>query len=72
MTLHYYSVRDVSGLFFLDEIDSVKNNKIAYIILHLEKKINFSDCISYADYITERCILEKKSISRFSYGLQRV
>lgn len=27
MTLHYYSVRDVSGLFLLDEIDSVKKIK---------------------------------------------
>ena len=66
MTLHYYSVRDVSGLFLLDEIDSVKNNKIAYIILHLEKKINFSDCISYADYILQKEAFWKRNRYRDS------
>ena len=49
----YYSVRDVSGLFYLN-CDMAEALKKTYIKLKLGEEINFADAISYMDYKIER------------------
>ena len=48
-TMPYYSMRDVSGLFYLN-CDEAYVKKKFYIKLRLNEEINFADEISYMDY----------------------
>ena len=49
----YYSFKDVSGLFLFNQNDEKAKKKI-YIKLYLKPEINFSDPISYSDYINQK------------------
>ena len=59
----YYSARDVSGLFSINEKD---NGRKSYIKLELEAEIYFADEISYYDYMFQKKIfgMQIKKISR--------
>ena len=46
----YYSVRDVSGLFYLNCDDEATIRNKSYIKLELIEEINFADAITYMDY----------------------
>ena len=63
----YYSARDVSGLFFINE----KNNgRYSYIKLELEAEIYFADEISYYDYMFQKknfCNANKKKSKEFYF-----
>ena len=48
-SMPYYSMRDVSGLFYLN-CDEAYAKKKCYIQLKLNEEINFADEISYMDY----------------------
>lgn len=48
---HYYSFKDVSGLFLLD---IPQNKNIIYIQLQVINEINFADPISYSDYKSQK------------------
>ena len=50
MEFIYYSVRDVSGLLYLNCDDEATIRNKSYIKLELIEEINFADTISYMDY----------------------
>lgn len=52
-TVHYYSERDVSGLFYINCGDAYLKNK-SHIKLLLIEEINFSDEIFFIDYEKEK------------------
>ena len=52
-SLPYYSVRDVSGLFYLN-FDKIYVKKKHFIKLKLKEEINFADSISFMDYVNEK------------------
>ena len=74
LKFNYYSVRDVSGLFYLNCEESSVNNKY-YIKLELEEEINFADAISYSDYFYIKknfCDKNSKKDVRFNYYESRI
>lgn len=70
----YYSVRDVSGLFYLNCDPNLIQNK-SFIKLELSEEINFADAISYMDYLFEKTVFCEKNKNRdehFLYDEKRV
>ena len=64
--LPYYSVRDVSGLFYLNCGKALLENK-CYIKLQLRQEINFADVISIMDYENEKTSFNNRNIGRDMY-----
>lgn len=58
--MSYYSSRDVSGLFKLDD-DKATILKKKYIKIHLKKEINFADEITYLIYSRKKLIFSEKN-----------
>ena len=58
--LPYYSFKDVSGLFLLN-LNQTKAKQKVYIKLYLKKEINFSDPISYSDYINQKDLFWRRN-----------
>ena len=51
--LPYYSTKDVSGVFFIEN-GACSSSKKTFIKLYLQKEINFVDSISYNDYLNQK------------------
>ena len=70
----YYSVRDISGTFYLN-CDEASARKKRYIKLELEEEINFADAISYNDYFIEKnamCDRNRHLDNQFGYSEKRI
>ena len=61
--LPYYSVRDVSGLFYLNCDQAYLENK-CYIKLQLRQEINFADSISIMDYEYQKMLFNNRNRGR--------
>ena len=55
----YYSVRDVSGLFYLADKVAAKNK--SFIKLELIEEVSFADTISYMDYYFEKNVFHESN-----------
>ena len=62
----YYSVRDVSGLFYLNGDRAYIQNK-CYIKLQLREEINFADAISIMDYEIQKMLFNNRNRGRDLY-----
>ena len=63
---HYYSVKDVSGLFLLDGNKELQAKK-AFIKLYLKTEVNFADTISFMDYALQKEALYNENKYRDAY-----
>ena len=52
-----YSTRDISGTF------NFYNGNNSYLLLELDKEINFADAVSYSDYEKEKNNFKNKKVS---------
>lgn len=59
---HYYSWRDISGIFLLDSEKILKDEEKVFIKLELELNLEFADDISKLDYEKQKRIFKRRNI----------